>query len=255
MHHTGLEIYTNASALCEAAANRVMDLAEDAITDQGEFHIALAGGSTPRMLYSLLALSPYKEGLNWQQFHVYFGDERCVAPDHDDSNFKMASDSLLSHIPIPQANIHRIPAELDDHDVAAQQYAETLAHHIPCVYEFPMFDLILLGIGPDGHIASLFPGTPALDENNRLTAAVYVKKFDSWRISLTYPVINNASHIIVFASGEGKADIVQSVLGDKPNNNQGDNATLFPVQRIQPRAEMTWFVDAAAAKYIRQLDD
>jgi len=255
MHHTGLEIYADASALCEAAANRVMDLAEDAITDQGEFHIALAGGSTPRMLYSLLALSPYKEAIDWQQFHVYFSDERCVAPDHDDSNFKMASDSLLSHIPIPQANIHRIPAELDDHDVAAQQYAETLTHHIPCVYELPMFDLILLGIGPDGHIASLFPGTPALDENNRLTAAVYVEKFDSWRISLTYPVINNANHIIIFASGEGKADIVQSILGDRPNNNRSDNATLFPVQRIQPRAEMTWFIDADAAKYIRRLDD
>ncbi len=252
MHHTGLEIYANASALCKAAANRVIDLAEDAITDQGEFHIALAGGSTPRMLYSLLAQSPYKEVIDWQHIHVYFGDERCVAPDHNDSNFKMASDSLLSHISIPQANIHRIAAELDDPDVAAQQYAETLTHHIPCVYELPMFDLILLGIGPDGHIASLFPGTSALDENNRLTTAVYVEKFDSWRISLTYPIINNASHIIIFASGEGKANIVQSVLGDKPNNNQADNAVLLPVQRIQPRAEMTWFIDADAAKYIRQ---
>ncbi len=250
MHHTGLEVYANASALCEAAANRFMDLAEDAITDQGEFHIALAGGSTPRMLYSLLALSPYKEKIKWQNVHFYFGDERCVAPDHDDSNFKMASESLLSHITIPEANIHRIPAELDNHDIAAQQYAETLAHHIPCTYELPMFDLILLGIGPDGHIASLFPGTSALEEADRLTTAVYVEKFDSWRISLTYPVINNASHIIVFASGEGKAEILRSVLGDGASNSA--ESPLFPVQRIQPRADMTWFVDADAAKHIRK---
>jgi len=249
MHHTGLEVYANASALCEAAANRLMDLAEQAIIDQGEFHIALAGGSTPRMLYSLLALSPYKECIDWQHIHVYFGDERCVAPDHNDSNFKMANDTLLSHISIPEANIHRIPAELDDHDEAAQQYAEILTHNIPCIYGLPMFDLILLGIGPDGHIASLFPGTPALDESNRLATAVYVEKFDSWRISLTYPVINNANHIIIFASGEGKADVLQSVLGDSPS---GGNSVLLPVQQIQPRADMTWFIDADAAKYIRK---
>ncbi len=247
MHHTGLEVYANASALCQAAANRLMELAEDAITDQGEFHIALAGGSTPRMLYSLLALPPYKEGINWQQFHVYFGDERCVAPDHDDSNFKMASDTLLSHVPIPETHIHRIPAELDDHDAAAQRYAETLTHHVPCTYKLPMFDLILLGIGTDGHIASLFPDTPALDEVNRLTTAVYVEQFDSWRVSLTYPVINNASHIIIFASGEAKADVLRSVLGEQA----GESSTLLPVHRLQPRADLTWFVDADAAKYIR----
>ena len=109
-----------------------------------------------------------------------------------------------------------------------------------------MFDLILLGIGPDGHIASLFPGTLALDEVNRLATAVYVEKFDSWRISLTYPVINNANHIIIFASGKSKADILKTVLGD----NTIERDTLLPVQRIQPRAELTWFVDADAAAYL-----
>lgn len=248
MHHTGLEVYANASALCEAAANRVMELAEDAIADQGEFHIALAGGGTPRMLYSLLALSPYKGQIDWQHVYIYFGDERCVAADHSDSNFRMASETLLSHVPIPAQNIYRVPTEISDHDAAARQYSETLAHHVPCVYGLPMFDLVLLGIGPDGHIASLFPDTPALEEVNRLTTAVYVEKLDSWRISLTYPVINNANHIIIFASGEGKADILRAVLA-------GDNTTSdasFPVQRLQPRADLTWFVDAAAAKYLNK---
>lgn len=248
MHHTGLEVYANASALCEAAANRVMDLAEDAIADQGEFHIALAGGSTPRMLYSLLALSPYKEQIDWRHVFVYFGDERCVPPDHDDSNYRMAKETLLSHVPIPEENIHRIPAELADHEEAATRYAETLAHHVPCVYELPLFDLVLLGIGPDGHIASLFPGTPALEEDNHLTTPVYVEKFDSWRVSLTYPVINNANHVIIFASGEGKADILQTVLGDKAVEMD----ELLPVQRLHPRAELTWFVDADAAQYLKQ---
>jgi len=132
--------------------------------------------------------------------------------------------------------------------MAAQNYAQTLAHNVPCIYNLPMFDLILLGIGPDGHIASLFPGSLALDEVNRLTTAVYIEKFDSWRISLTYPVINNANHIIIFASGEAKADILNTVLGDSAVE---ENMPL-PVKRIQPRAELTWFVDADAAIYLNR---
>ncbi len=247
MQHTNIEVYSNAGTLCEAAANRIMELAEDAITDQGEFHIALAGGSTPKMLYSLLALSPYKESIDWQHVYIYFGDERCVPPDHDDSNYRMAREALLSHVPIPEENIHRIEAELGNREAAADEYAETLAHNVPCVYELPLFDLVLLGIGPDGHIASLFPGTPALEENNHLTTPVYVEKFDSWRISVTYPVINNANHIIIFASGEGKSDIIKAVLGEDPSAVSNE---LLPVQRLDPRADLTWFIDADAAQHL-----
>lgn len=247
MHHTELLVYADADALYAAAADRWLELAEDAIADQGEFHVALAGGNTPRGLYRLLAQTPYKQAIDWPHVHIYFGDERCVASDHPDSNYRMAYETLLSQVPIPPEQIHRIPADMADHQAAAEAYSSTLKHCLPSVYQLPIFDLVLLGIGDDGHIASLFPGTPALDESNRLTTAVYVEKFNSWRISLTLPVINNASHIIILASGDAKAAILKQILGNRATQQQPP----LPAQRVRARGELAWLVDAAAARHIK----
>lgn len=229
------KILPDAVTLIEAAAEHVVSTARAAIAKRGVFYLALAGGSTPKGLYEKLATSPYLEQIDWTRVHLFFGDERCVPPTHDDSNFKMVRMAMIDKLPIPEQNVHRMPTESGEAELVAVQYAETIER----VMQDAEFDLVLLGLGPDGHIASLFPETLALQVIDSLTTSVYVEKFDSWRVTLTYPVINGARQVIVFIAGAAKADIVRDIVGKK--------VTDLPVQKLAPNGDYYWFMDQAAA--------
>tara|TARA_R110002111_G_scaffold193148_5_gene259263 strand:- start:589 stop:1299 length:711 start_codon:yes stop_codon:yes gene_type:complete len=228
-------IMADAASLIAAATEQFISVARSAIAKRGVFYVALAGGSTPKGLYQMLATSPYSSQIDWARVQLFFGDERCVLPSHDDSNFKMASEAMIDALPIPEANVHRMPTELGDAEEIAKRYAETMAE----VMDDQPFDLVLLGLGPDGHIASLFPDTPALDVTTSLTTPLYVEKFASWRVTMTYPVINAARQVIVFIAGEAKAAIVNDIT---------QNVVVgLPVQRLAPKGDYYWYMDAAAA--------
>ncbi len=238
-----LQICVDLEALSLAAAKRFTDLAAQAIGKRGAFHVALAGGATPRRLYQHLAMPMFAERIAWQHVHIYFGDERAVPPDDPDSNYLMAHEALLRHVPIPDTHIHRINGAEKDLSQSAMDYERVLRQQLTASDGlFPQFDLVLLGIGPDGHIASLFPDTPILKETSKLVAAVYVAKLFTWRISLTLPVINNALHIMVLAAGENKTVIIRQVFIDDASSDH------YPVQLLHPAGELEWYLDAAAAR-------
>jgi 6-phosphogluconolactonase len=233
-------------ALTEAAARHWRDTAAEAIASRGAFHVALSGGSTPRALYQRLAQPDHARLIDWQSVHIYFGDERAVAPDHADSNFRMAQEALFSHVPIPLAQIYRMPADEQPIVEAAAEYESVLCRHLPKSERgVPQFDLVLLGLGPDGHTASLFPGTPILHERERLVGAVYVDTLDSWRLSLTLPVIDAARQIMVLVVGENKAAIMSELFGHGADRS-------YPIQLIEPLGDMCWYVDAAAARALER---
>ncbi len=244
-----IHIYPDPDALSVAFARRWIELVEQAIAARGQFHVALTGGSTPQRLYERLATAEFAERVDWQQVHIYFGDERCVPPDHPDSNYRMANEALLRHVPIPPAKIHRMQGELPDARASAQSYMEILHAQVPeSANGLAQFDLLLLGLGPDGHIASLFPFTAALAERSQLATAVYVDKLQAWRISLTLPVINNAKQIQMLVAGESKAEIVRRALAQQPETPP------LPVQMIQPAGVLEWYLDQAAAQQLPARD-
>jgi len=241
-----VRIFADAPTLHRRAAERVVALAREAVAARGAFHLALAGGSTPRGLYQLLATAEFARQLPWASLHIYFGDERCVPPDHPESNYRMAREALLDHVPLPAGQIHPIPCEAEPQR-AARDYADLLQRKLPRDDAGrPCFDLILLGLGPDGHIASLFPDTDILHRRRLPVAAVFVPKLESWRVSLTLPLLNNARHLLLLVSGAGKADVVRHVLDRIPE------ATPLPVERLRPRGEQTWMLDQAAARHLEQ---
>ncbi len=244
-----LEIYDNAKELAWAAAMRFASLAEQAIRERGRFTVALSGGSTPKALFSILAGKSFADALPWQAIYFFWGDERCVPPDHADSNYRMANETLLDKAAIPRENIFRIPAEDDNHDRAAANYSQTIRQFFHPVAtapgtdtELPRFDLVFLGMGPDGHTASLFPGTTALQIEDRIAVANYVEKFQTYRITLTAAAINNAENVIFLIAGEDKAAALKEVL-------EGDRQPeTYPSQLIHPvNGELLWMLDEAAA--------
>lgn len=226
-------------ALVSEAAQRFTDAAQEAAESRGRFSVALSGGSTPGDLYRLLAQEPYRAQIPWDRVHLFWGDERSVPPDHPDSNFRLADETLLAKVPLPPDNIHRVLGELDP-DSAARGYARALQDFF-CGPR-TRFDLVLLGLGSDGHTASLFPGSAALEETERLAAAVEAHYQDRpvYRVTLTLPAINTARHVLFLVAGGAKAGIVRAVL-----EGPGDS---LPAQRIRPSAgQLTWLVDAEAA--------
>lgn len=237
-----MHIFPDLDELSQAAALRVAELAAQAVFSRGAFHVALSGGSTPRHLYQRLAQKPFVSDIDWSSVHIYFGDERCVPPDHPGSNYAMAESTLLAHVPIPRAQIHRIEAELAYVRQRAAAYARVLESHLPAVNATPQFDLVLLGLGSDGHIASLFPATGCALSDKRPVTAVYADSLHAWRISITLPVINQAHNILLLAPGAGKADILGRVFQRQPSS-----VALLPVQRIQPQGSLEWYLDQAAA--------
>jgi len=218
----------------------VVELAREAIAARGVFHLALAGGSTPKTLYRLLAQPRHAARIEWSRVHVWFGDERCVPYDHPDSNYRMAREALLDRVPLPPAQIHPMPTALSRLRLGATEYARLLRMLLPRdPAGHPVFDLVLLGMGPDGHTASLFPGTCGLHERERLVAAAYVDKLHAWRITLTLPAINAARHVMFLIAGAEKAaPLAHAMAGAVPP---------LPVQRVAPSGELEWWLDTAAA--------
>jgi 6-phosphogluconolactonase len=233
-----IRVLKTAADLFEAAAAEFAAQVSAAVRANGKFTLALSGGSTPKTLYSLLATKP---GIPWDKICFFWGDERHVAPDQPESNYRMANQALLSKVPARAENIFRIHSEEKDAAVAAHQYEQTLKdffHLSPG--KFPRFDLIFLGVGPDGHTASLFPGTSALTENRRLVVANWVPKFNTDRITFTFPVLNAAARVSFVMSGADKAPILHEVL-----ENPGAD---LPSQKVRPaNGKLVWLVDEAAA--------
>jgi 6-phosphogluconolactonase len=240
-----IEVLATAADLYHAAAEEFLRVARTAIGAQGRFTVALSGGSTPKALYSLLA-SNYAN-FAWNRVFMFFGDERHVPPTDPESNYRMVQESLLSKITIPPENVFRVPAENPDADAAAADYESQLRKFFELKpNEFPRFDLILLGMGPDGHTASLFPDSAALEEKSRLVVANWVEKFKTHRITFTFPVLNRAAEIVFLASGPDKAEILHQVL-------EGKNSPPLPSQQVQPSdGKLLWMLDEpAAAKLAR----
>lgn len=239
---TQVKIVPDNAMLAQTAAQEFHRLAEAAVQERGRFSVALSGGNTPRAVFSLLA-SEHKQ-LPWDRIHIFFGDERHVPPDHPDSNFRMANESLLSRVPIPEKNVHRIRAELEA-DAAATEYEQELREFFHLInHDWPCFDLIFLGIGDDGHTASLFPGSKALTESSRRVVANWVEKFQTFRITVTFPVLNHASEVVFMVSGAGKAQILSEVL--RPG------ARKYPAQSVQPeKGQLLWLVDQGAGSLLR----
>jgi 6-phosphogluconolactonase len=236
---------TTPQELFEAAAEEVVHAAYPAVTERGRFSIALSGGSTPRNLYNLLATNA-RTALPWDRTFFFWSDERHVPPTDPESNYRMADEAMLSKIPVPAGNVFRVPAENPDAAAAAATYEETLRRFFSLQPgQFPCFDLILLGMGPDAHTASLFPETPALRENSRLVVANWVEKLKASRITFTLPVINAASSVAFLVSGADKAPALHAVLeGDAPGEQ-------YPAKLVRPSdGKLIWFVDRAAASQL-----
>ncbi len=230
-----VHIFENPEELAEAAAKDFSERAGEAISARDRFTAVLAGGSTPKATYEVLA-KEYADEIEWSKIHVFIGDERTVPPDHEDSNFRMASEALLDHVPV--GSVHRMRGELDPED-AAKEYEEGLRRFFGGP---PVFDLVHLGIGEDGHTASLFPRTEALEARDRLVVSNVVEKLDTVRLTLTKEVINEARAVVFLVAGEGKATALAEIL-----EGEGDPLD-FPSKMIRPGGgEPVWMVDANAA--------
>jgi 6-phosphogluconolactonase len=244
-----IEILEDKAALTRAAAAAVTARAATAVAERGRFTVALSGGSTPKDLHRLLAdpEEPFRARLPWKETHFFWGDERHVPPGDADSNYRMARETLLDPMAIPPENVHRILAENPDAAAAATQYEAELRRFFPppagAPEALPRFDLVLLGLGPEGHTLSLFPGSPALHESERWVVAPWVEKLQTFRITLTPPVVNHAAAVLFLVAGDEKADALHAILEEV-----GD-ADLYPARIVRPEAgDLLWLLDRAAAK-------
>ncbi len=221
------------------AAQLVLESGAEAFRGHGRFMLCLSGGHTPKKLYELLAEPYYRERLDWTNTFILWSDERCVPPTDPESNYKMAFDAFLSKVPLPEKNIYRIPAEMTPPPAAAKAYEQSLKTLFQGY--FPKIDLALLGMGDDGHIASLFPKTEALAEKERWVVSNYIEKLSSNRITLTLPVLNNARRVLFLVAGDSKAGIVKEVLRDDLPRNR------YPAQMVSTyEGEVLWLLDKPA---------
>lgn len=241
----------DAASLAERAARQIVETAEQAVAARGRARIAISGGSTPKPAFRLLGdpAKPWRARMPWDRIELFWVDERCVPPDHPDSNYRMTREALLDHAPLTPAQIFRMEGELDPEEGAAR-YESGLRNAFRLEgAETPVFDLIQLGMGPDGHTASLFPHTAALDELGRLSVANHVLNKDAWRITLTWPVINHARHVFFLIGGAEKAAILREVfLGPR-------EVERLPSQLIRPSSGiLTLILDKAAASLLPATD-
>lgn len=223
-------IASDTDELNKLAAAKFVSIARDAIKKNGKFSVALAGGSTPRGLYRLLATDKFRPLIDWTKVYFFFGDERNVLPDDEESNFRMANESLLKPLDIPTENVFRWQTELENAQEVAGDYERKIKEFFNLSEkEFPRFDLILLGMGDDGHTASLFPHTEALNEIEKIAVANPVEKLGATRLTLTYPSINNAANVMFLIAGEKKAEVLREVLEGEIEPEK------LPSQKIKPR--------------------
>lgn len=239
-----LKVFDDVPALMRAAADEIVSLAGQAVSERGRFSWALSGGSTPRDLFHLLASDEYRGRMPWNVIHFFWGDERHVPPDHPDSNFRMAREAMLDAVPVPPGNVHRVPAEEPDASWAAAEYEATLRSFFELSEgEWPRFDLILLGLGKDGHTASLFPGGDAVNERRRLVVAPWVEAQKTFRITFTPPVLNHARRAMFLAAGGDKAEALRAVLEGAREPER------YPAQIVE--GNVSWWVDRAAARLLK----
>lgn len=224
-----IEIFANAQELARGAADYFVARSDEAVVQKGIFTVALSGGSTPKILYELLVGAQ----VPWDKTHFFWSDERHVPPDHPDSNYRMAHEAMLSRVPVPESNVHRIHGENPDAAEAAKEYEQTL---------LPL-DLILLGLGTDGHTASIFPGSDVLHETKRLVAATWVEKLNTHRITMTLPLLNAGASVLFLVSGAEKAQIVKEVI---------EGPKQYPAQLVQPtNGQLLWMLDEDAVAKTR----
>ncbi len=238
-----LQTFADAEAVSQAAAREFVRCAIEAVTDRGRFTVALSGGSTPRRLFQVLSDAPHRDTVDWSKVEIFWGDERSVAPDHADSNYRMAKEALLERVPIPAERVHRLQAEREDRDAAAADYQNEIARTfgVDPAGAPPVFDLILLGMGPDAHTASLFPHTTALGETGKWVVPNYVPKFSTYRLTMTRTLLNKARQVLFLVAGPDKATPLFEVFTGPP-----DSARL-PSQLIKPTAgRLVWYLDKAA---------
>jgi len=243
-----LRVFSDLEQLARGAADQFVRRTTAGWGGDRPTAVALSGGSTPKRMFELLAEDPYCDQVPWERIHFFWGDERTVPPDHPDSNFGAANQALLSGLELPAGNLHRIQAELDDPGLAAVSYEHELRRFFGLAEEeMPRFDLVFLGMGADGHTASLFPGTDALGEKRRLAVATWVAKLAAHRVSLTCPVFNNAACILFLVSGAEKAETLRQVLEGSREPHR------YPAQLIRPQnGELLWYVDEAAAQRLQR---
>jgi 6-phosphogluconolactonase len=233
-----LHVYKDAAELSDAVAKWIADTIENTLKEKDRFTIALSGGSTPERLHRLLAASPYKEQIDWSRMHIFWGDERAVPFEDSRNNAKMAYDTLLNFVPVPAKQIHVMRTDIEP-EQSAVEYEKILHEY----FDGPMsFDLVLLGMGDDGHTLSLFPGTAVVHEEKAWATAFFLKAQDMYRITLTKTIVNLAARVAFLTTGPKKAHALKEVL-------KGDyNPDLYPSQEIRPvNGELHWFVDEAAA--------
>jgi 6-phosphogluconolactonase len=235
---TSVQIFPDEARLAEAAADRFVSLVGAGIAARGRADVALAGGSTPRAMNALLAGPPRSTALDWSKIRFFFGDERTVPPDDPESNYAMNRETLFDPLGIPASRVFRMRGEADP-AAAAAAYARLLAAELG---PRPRFDVLFLGMGPDGHTASLFPGTLASVDDTQLVVANRVEKFSTWRLTITPHVINDARNVVITAGGAGKADALHAVL-------EGPRALdTYPIQLVAPAdGDLYWLIDTAAA--------
>lgn len=237
-------ILADSQEVARTAADRFVEIAHAAIGERGRFGVALSGGSTPKLAYEFLATDEYKQKLDWSKVHVFFGDERCVPPDDAESNYRMANEALLSRVPLPPRNIHRMQG-VGDAAANARLYEDELRTFFNNS-QWPRLDLVYLGMGDDGHTASLFPGSPGLAEQQTWVTANWVEKFNAFRITLTLPAINHAAHIIFLVTGASKAARLAEVFSDESTSKP------LPSQLIKPLdGSLEWLIDKAASEKLK----
>lgn len=245
-----IKVLPDAAQLAQAAAREFTHLAQLAIFKTQRFSVALSGGSTPEMLYQLLAAEPYRSELAWEKIHFFWGDERNVPPKDANSNFRLAYEALLSKIPVPDENVHRMKGESPDLKIAAAGYEQELHSLLGGgPGQLPRLDLVLLGLGTDGHVASLFPGSQALNERQHLCVPNWVEKLSTWRLTLTFPVLNNAANVLFLVCGTEKAEILGRILDSDPK-------PIYPAQLVKPvNGEVHWLLDRGAARQLSRFAD
>ena len=249
---TSVEIFADGAALTLAAGKLFVRLAQDGVARRGMFTVALSGGSTPKDLYTLMATDKsLRDAISWSKMYFFFGDERHVPPDRADSNFRMVNEAMFQRLAPDATHIYRIHGELTDAAEAASRYEadmrEFFEAHGLVEAGFPRFDLIFIGMGSDGHTASLFPGSLALQETHRWVVANWVEKSKTHRITMTFPVLNNAAEVVLLVAGTVKAPMVAEVL------ERTATAPKYPVQRVKPRnGTKRWMLDKAAASQLAQ---
>jgi 6-phosphogluconolactonase len=234
------QIFNNADELARATAKHFVTRSREAVAKRGAFTVALSGGSTPKILYQLLAdpLEPFREQIPWVETDFFWSDERHVPPDHPESNYRMTNEAMLSRVPVSEDKVHRVMGENPNAADAAKDYEQTLKDLTG--ENLPQLDLILLGLGADGHTASIFPGSEVLQETKRLVAAPWVEKLNTHRITMTLPLLNNGASVLFLVTGAEKAAIVKEIL---------EGPEQYPAQAVKPTSgELLWLLDQEAAK-------